>query len=158
MGELLASGSADEQVRLNAANALAAARGPEATPFLVAAMEATGGSYSLKLRATAAASLGPLAKDNEDILKMLIKIMNDRKGAPYLRNACMNGLGMSTNPKAIRPLIDVMGDPKVDNRKFTRNSVHQMLRQLTGERRVGQYKDEWLRWWEKNKDRYEKKP
>jgi len=158
VGDLLASGSADEQARLNAADALAQAPGGEAASFLLSALKAEGGSYSMKLRATAAASLGPLSKDNEDILNTLIKNMKERNNDPMLRNACMNGLGMSDNPKAIPHLIEVMGDPGVDNRKFTRNSVHQMLRRLTGERRVGQYKDEWLRWWENNKDRFEKKP
>ncbi|KPJ52251.1 MAG: hypothetical protein AMS16_06635 [Planctomycetes bacterium DG_58] len=158
VGDLLGSASAEESVRLNAAQALADARTPEATSALLSALKAEGGSYPAKVRAQAAASLGLVSKENEDVFKALVANMKDRKNDPYLRNACMNGLGMSDNPKAIPYLIEMMGDRDVDNRKFTKTSAYQLLRRLTRERRIGQYKDEWLRWWEKNKDRFEKKP
>ena len=151
---MLASPSAAESSRLNAATALGPVRSPEATAALLAALKPVKASYPLKVRATAAAALAPAAKDSDDVLNALVSVMTDAKADPLLRNACLAGLGLSDNPKAIPHLIDAMGDKDVDNRRFSGTAAYQYVQRVTKETRIGPYPDQWQAWWEKNKTRF----
>lgn len=149
---LLVSSSAKEPNRVNAALALARARTSESNAALLQAVRST--SYPAKVRGVAAAAMAPAAKESDDVLNALDAIMEDPKADPYLRNACMNGIGFSDNPKAIPMIIGVMGNRDVDNNKFAAIGVYEFARRLTHVNNIGQYPDQWQAWWEKNKDRY----
>jgi HEAT repeat protein len=158
VGAILADPSASERSRIDAAAAFAKAKGPEAIPHLLSALNNEHHRYASKVQAAAAASLGPLSSFRPEVLTALVSQMNNAKNDAYLRNACMAGLAASKNPAAIPHLIAVMGDKDVDNRKFTSMSAYQFLVLMTGEKTVGQYPEEWRQWWEKNKDRFAEKP
>jgi hypothetical protein len=159
VGAILADASASDRSRKDAAEAFAKAKGPEAIPPLMAALNNVGKKYQPKVQAAAAVSLGPLSALRPDVLTALVAQMNNAKNDGYLRNACMAAIGSSKTPSVAVPLlIAAMGTPEVDNHKFTPLSAHQFLIQLTGERNVGQYQDEWQKWWEKNKDRFKPAP
>ncbi|HUU42761.1 MAG TPA: HEAT repeat domain-containing protein, partial [Planctomycetota bacterium] len=151
--DVLKDSSAPEENRVKAADALARAKGREAVPALLAVLKSRGPRASDALRAAAASSLGPLAKDNEEAFNALVDLMKDDKTDPYLRNACMNGLGLSGSIKAVPWLIRYLQDPGVDNHKFTRASAYQYLVQISGEKRIGVYKAKWQQWWDENKER-----
>ena len=159
VGAILADASASDRSRKDAAEAFAKAKGPEAIPPLMAALNNVGKKYQPKVQAAAAVSLGPLSALRPDVLTALVAQMNNAKNDGYLRNACMAAIGSSKTPSVAVPLlIAAMGTPEMDNHKFTPLSAHQFLIQLTGERNVGQYQDEWQKWWEKNKDRFKPAP
>ena len=158
VGAILADPSASERSRIDAASAFTKAKGAEAIPYLLSALNNEQRKYTAKLQAAAATSLGPLSGFRPDVVPALLSQMNNTKNDGYLRNACMAGLGTSKDPAVIPHLIAVMGNRDVDNRKFTNMSAHQFLVLLTGEKDVGQYPEEWRQWWEKNKDRFKEKP
>ena len=142
-----------EENRIRAADALARATGPAAVPALLSVLKGKSSKTAGKLQATAASSLGPLARDSKEAFEALLDVMRDDKTDPYLRNACMNGLGLSGNVRAIPHLIHFLQDKRVDNHKFTRASAYQFLVQITRQKRIGLYKAKWQQWWDDNKDR-----
>jgi HEAT repeat protein len=159
VGAILADSSATERSRVDAAAAFAKAKGPEAIPPLLAALNNEHKKYPFKVQGAAAASLGPLSTFKPELLTALVAQMNNPKNDGYLRNACMAAMGTCKNPKVAIPLlIAAMGDREVDNRKFSSMSAYQFLVQLSGERNLGQYQNEWQKWWERNKDRFKETP
>jgi len=149
---ILKDGSTVEQRRIEAARALANATGPLAAPALLSILTAGGGRNTLKLRAEAAAALGPLAKDNAEAFKALVDMMKERNAKPLVRNACMHGVGLSGSVEAIPHLIDVMQNPDVDNHKYTRSTAYQFLVRISNQRRIGMNPKAWRVWWEENKE------
>ena len=102
-----------------------------------------------EVRLRAAEALGNLGSlGYKKAVKPLIAALKDER--LVIRAEAALSLGYIRNPRAIEPLIDILGE---EDGTLQENAAI-ALRKITKEK-LGDGQEEWLSWWEENKDKFD---
>ena len=135
-------------VRENAARVLGYLKDPRAVEPLIAVMMAKDTS---DVPQEAAYSLGWIS--DRRAVEALIAAMMDEDMPASVKFRAVMALGRLEDPRAVEPLIAVLKDNKSAQ---VREEVVRSLRQITGTG-LGYTYDEWMKWWNENKERVMKR-